>query len=84
MKKITLIIIFLFSININCQTHLSYYFKNSEKFETNTLFLIVMRIFMSSIKIYGAPKVIAPSNPIQIIVKKIVGILSRNLKMLIF
>ena len=33
MKKITLIIIFLFSININCQTHLSYYFKNSEKFD---------------------------------------------------
>ena len=33
MKKITLIIIFLFSININCQTHLSYYFENSEKFD---------------------------------------------------
>jgi hypothetical protein len=58
--------------------------KNSEKFETNSLSLIVIRIFMSSIEIYGAPKVIAPSNPIQIIVKKTVGILSRNLKMLIF
>ena len=33
MKKITLIIIFLFSININSQTHLSYYFENSEKFD---------------------------------------------------
>ena len=33
MKKITLIIIFLFSININCQTHLSYYFENAEKFD---------------------------------------------------
>ena len=35
-------------------------------------------------EIYGATKVIAPSNPIQIIVKKTVGILSRNLKMFIF
>ena len=33
MKKTTLIIIFLFSININSQTHLSYYFENSEKFD---------------------------------------------------
>ena len=31
MKKTTLIIIFLFSININSQTNLSYYFENSEK-----------------------------------------------------
>ena len=33
MKKIILIIIFLFSININSQTDLNYYFENSEKFD---------------------------------------------------